>query len=348
MTQPDKKSTVLQIAKAAGVSTATVSRVMNQKNVVKSDTYRKVVAAMETLGCPKELLPLPNKKHGGLILFNVPSLDNPFYNEIVRGAKASALRLGYPLLINAEHLNQDTFDSLADLIKTTNVSGIITLNHISPDILEKLNSIVPVVQCCEYEESCPDISYVGVDDFAATKTVMDYILSTGRKKVAFLSGPLRYKYARQRRAGYLLALEKIGVEPPKEWMLHLPEINFDIALSAATHMLNSENRPDAVFAVSDVYAAAVIKAAWRLGIHVPNDLIVVGFDNVNVATTTNPSLTTVNQPKFQLGYIACDLLAERMENPSGAARQILLTTELIVRESSTANTASTFFSSERL
>jgi len=326
------KPTVTQVAQLAGVSVATVSRVLNHKGIVKEETLKKVIEVMQQMGVEFDPYPEKPEKSAGLIIINLPSIENPFYSEIIKGAESAVRRYGYNLLINQQHINNHEYTRLIDLIRNVKVSGLITLNHIDTDLVRSLSNIVPLVQCCEYDENS-DISYVSIDDLAATKNVMDYILSTGRRKVALITGPLRYKYSRHRKQGYLQAMKNAGIEPVNNWIVQLPEINFDVALSAATQLLKSPNPPDAFFAVSDVFAAAVIKAARLVGLQVPRDLIVVGFDNVNVSVTTNPSITTVNQPKFQLGYMAVELLVEQMQSTDSTPKHILLNTELIIRES---------------
>ncbi len=327
------KSTISQVAKTAKVSIATVSRVMNHRDLVKPETVEKVINAMKATGYEMNSFSETRTKSGGLIIVNIPSMDNPFYSEIIKGVKASTSRHGYHVLFNEDEITDSTFERLSYLIKDRSVTGMITLNFIPAPLLSKLSSVVPLVQCCEYSEEFENIPYVAIDNFMAAKTVMDHLLSTGRRKIAFLSGPLRYKYARQRKDAYLKSLEYAGIENNSNWIIHLPTINFDIALSAATQLLRSSNPPDAIFTVSDLCASAVIKAARRLGISVPRDLIVTGFDNVDISITTNPSITTVNLPRFQLGYIASDFLVELIENPSAVTQKMLLSTELIIRES---------------
>ena len=168
---------------------------------------------------------------------------------------------------------------------------------------------------------------------AAAKTMMEYILSTGHTKIAFLCGPDRYKYARQRKAGYIQTLEAAHIPLNKDWIIQLPELDFDMALSSTHQLMSQKEHPTAVFAVSDVLAAAAIRGCRLAGLSVPADIIVTGFDNVNISQATSPPITTINQPKYQMGYMACELLIEKLNTPGAKPRQVLLNTELIIRES---------------
>ncbi|ULQ60797.1 substrate-binding domain-containing protein [Brucepastera parasyntrophica] len=271
-------------------------------------------------------------KNSGLIIFNIPSMENPFYSQIVRGAKSAADRHGYQMVINEEHINDGTIARLTDLIRKVNAAGLITTNHVSTQLLQKLKNEVPLVQCCEFDSSL-DIPHVSIDDIAAAKNTMEYLLSLGRRNIAFINGPLRYKYARHRLRGYLDSLEQAGIPEDPGLIIQLPEINYDMAVSSVIQLLNAGRRPDAFFCVSDVYAAAVIKACTRMGLNVPRDVMVSGFDNVNISFMTSPTITTVKQPKFQLGFSSCELLIQHIANPESTVRSILLETELIVRES---------------
>lgn len=331
------KITINQIAAAAGVSIATVSRVLNHSNTVKSKTMQKVLDAMQALGYNVQQS-LPHEKSGSssLLLLNIPSMSNPFYSDVIKGAQAAAARYGYYLLINAQHINDGTFNAFLDVLKNIKVTGVIILNALQDKFFDALKSTIPFVQCCEYTENQSEISYTSIDDTLATRKMMDYILSTGHKKIALLSGPMRYKYARHRKQGYLQALATALIQPPDDWMIQLPEIDFDMALTATTRMLLATNPPNAIFTVSDVYAAAAIKAASLAGLEIPRDIIITGFDNVDISQTTNPSITTISQPKYQLGYTACELLIEKLQNPETLPQQILLNTELIIRESTVA------------
>jgi LacI family repressor for deo operon, udp, cdd, tsx, nupC, and nupG len=162
---------------------------------------------------------------------------------------------------------------------------------------------------------------------------MEYLFSMGRQRIAFINGPIRYKYAKQRLQGYLESLDRAGIARNPELIIQLPEVSYSLAVSAVTQLLGANTPPDAFFCVSDIYAAAVIKSCARMGLNVPRDIMVTGFDNIEIASMITPTITTVNQPQYQLGFSACNLLIELLDNPNAGMRKILLGTELIVRES---------------
>ena len=188
-------------------------------------------------------------------------------------------------------------------------------------------------------EHCEDynISFVSIDDIAAAQKATQYLISTGRRKIAMMNSSTQFKYARHREKGFRLALEEAQIIPNEDWILHLSTMSYGLAMANAMHILSQPDRPDAIFAASDVYAIGVIKAAHKLGLNVPDDLAVVGFDNIEISTMTEPSITTIKQPSRQIGFQSCELLVEQIVNPNADPRQITLETELIVRDSTPLN-----------
>jgi LacI family repressor for deo operon, udp, cdd, tsx, nupC, and nupG len=328
-----KKPNYQDIAAEAGVSVATVSRILTGMTKVRDETREKVLAVMAGHGYDvSELRAIKHSYNNKLLIFNIPTMENPFYSQIARGAKAAANRHGFHLLVNEEHINNNSFSSLTTLIQKSGAAGLITANHVPVQFLKKLDKMLPLVQCCEFDGELA-IPYVSIDDIAAAKTTMDYLFSLGRRDIAFINGPLRYKYARYRLRGYLESLEKAGFRQDAGFIIQLPDMSYDMAISAVGQLLRAPKKPDAFFCVSDVYAAAVIKSCTRLGIRVPGDIMVTGFDNVDISSMMTPAITTTNQPRFQLGFSSCELLVELINNPNAGVRNILLETELIIRES---------------
>ena len=145
---------------------------------------------------------------------------------------------------------------------------------------------------------------------------------------------MSFKYAVKRQEGFLDTLRKKDISVRPDWIVSLPEVNYQMAYSADCRLLNNEIRPNAFFVISDVFAAAVIRAAKRFDLRIPEDIIVVGFDNLDISIMTCPTITTVNQPSFQLGYSACELLLDSINHPDMFPKSLILDTELIIRESS--------------
>jgi DNA-binding LacI/PurR family transcriptional regulator len=162
---------------------------------------------------------------------------------------------------------------------------------------------------------------------------VEYLISLGRKKIALLNFSLEFPFALYREQGYHEALAAAGLPQNSAWVSHLYSIDYQLAYSNALHILSLPELPDACFAVSDVYALAMIHAAKKKGIRVPEDISVVGFDNIALASMTDPSITTIAQPGTQMGYHAGELLIEKINNPETRQKRVILNTELIVRES---------------
>ncbi len=336
-------ATIRDVAARAGVSTATISRVFNRKEYIQEDTIKKVISAAQELhyrsdeldsllNAPRSQPPRPLGT-SELIIFSVPSFDNPFYSGLFKGASASAQSHNFDILLSQGIITDSNVEQYISMYRRVNAKGIISTNILSAPVLSALNSAVPVVQCGEFIAES-NVSAVSIDDYAAARQAIEYILSIGRKKIALLNGPLEYKYAKERLRGFASTLEENGVHVNQDWILPLNDINADMAFSATIKLFSNHEQPDAIFAVSDVLATGAIRAVNYVGKNVPKDVVVVGFDNIALSTMMIPSITTVNQPSFQMGYLANEFLFEKLQNPLTETKRMLLDTELIIRESS--------------
>lgn len=332
MPRSSKYPTVAQLAREAGVSPATVSRVLNNQELVSEETYQTVVRVLKAHQYPFQEKQRSATARNNILIINAPGLDNPFYSEIIRGAKASALRHGYHLLVNEDYLNHNTLARFLELLRRVNAVGVITLNSLSSYILKEISSRLPLVQCCEFNDEL-DLPYVSIDDLAAGRTATEHLISQGCRRIALLSGPSEYKYSRYRQKGYIQALLTAGMEPDPDLIVEFPEINYELTIASSMQLLRTAEPPDGFVTTSDVFAASVIRSAYLVGLRVPQDLKVIGFDNIDISSMTVPSLTTIDQPRMRLGLIACELLIEKISSPSIPNKTILLDTELIVRES---------------
>ena len=325
------KSTLVQIAQKAGVSIATVSRFLNDTGNLSPATRQKVLEAIRELEYTSAISRTEAAFHTILVL--VPDFVNPFYASIIDGIQQTAHENHFEIfLVQTKDVYQNPSHYLS-LAKRGNFRGVLWLCSTPPaPLLSVLEQQCPIVMCCEYPEDHP-CSYVSIDDVTAAYRAVKYLISTGCKKIGFINCSLKYKYARHRREGYLQALADAGLEFNPDWYVTVPSIDYTLAYSSVFQALNSGTIPDAFFSCSDVYAAATINAAQNLGIRIPKELSVIGVDNVEASRMTNPTITTISQPGFQMGQQACSILVERIHMPDMPHRQILLNTELIIRES---------------
>ena len=326
-----QKSTLVQIAQKAGVSIATVSRFLNQTGNLSPATRQKVLQAIRELEYDSALSRVESVFQTILVL--VPDFLNPFYASIIDGIQQTAHENHFEIfLVQTKDVYQNPSHYIS-LINRGNFSGVLWLCSTPPStLLSVLEHQCPTVMCCEYPEDYP-CSYVSIDDITAAYRAVKYLISTGCEKIGFVNCSLKYKYARHRREGYLRALEDAGLTFNPDWYITVPSIDYTLAHSSILQALSNDSLPDAVFTSSDVYAAATINAAQRLGIRVPDQLSVIGVDNVEASRMTNPAITTISQPGFQMGQQACSILVEKIGIPEMPHRQILLSTELIIRES---------------
>lgn len=333
--EKSKKVTVLEIAAAAGVSPATVSRVVNQGGLVKEETYKRVIDVMKELGCP---IPEDTDKKqmvyiGGLIIINIPTLTNPFYSSVVKGIRTSISRHNYSLLIYEGVITSETIDQLLKTIRQNKIVGLITVTNLETSLLKKLSSATCVIQCSDYNEEL-DLPYVSIDNTAAAKHAVTHLLAQGKKRIGFINGPQKYNCLKCRLDGYIAALTEANIPLNYNYILQLPDMDSDLAVSVTLQLLSQPVTPDAFFAVSDIYGSAILRACYLAGKRVPEDVAVVGFDNLEISKITIPSLTSVNQPKMQLGFMAGEMMIEKLSVPVSPNKKILLYAELIVRESS--------------
>lgn len=323
---------VQEIAKRAGVSTATVSRVLNRSNLVRPKTRERVEAVIAELGYQINVLARNLRTaESRLLLAMVPDFSNPFYAEIVRGIETTARSEGYHLLLCDTGADQPDARPYFDMLRNRLADGAICLDpETTQHALRQEMAGLSWVACCEFDPAA-GVPYVGIDNEQAAFDAVCHLIARGRKRIALLNSDERYMYARQRRRGYEAALAQAGLEPlPVGQTMGL---SFEDGRHAVAGLLKGPVRPDAIFAVSDTLAIGAIRGLRDAGLSVPDAVSVVGFDNIPIGTMVEPQLTTVEQPMRQLGETAARLLLQRLEDPDGEARGVLLDHRLVVRES---------------
>ena len=321
-----------KIAEKLGVSPSTISRAFRQPHLVRHATLKQIYQAVEELGgALPESAPAMSREMR--ILAIVPVLNNPFYTDIAQGIQDAANRHGCQLLIINEMLTHYNIQQIIHFIAQSDISGVIIMQKLEETVLEQLKARTMVIQCSEFNES-EEISYITIDNLDATKKLIRYILTAGRRKIALVNcDTSRFTYARLRLQGYEETLAEAGITPNPSHIITVPDGKFSVAVPAISTMLKNPDIPDAIVCVSDIMAAAALRACALEGYRVPQDIMVTGFDNIDISVMTTPNITTVNQPKHNMGFMACTQLLSMIADPQKDPQRFILDTELILRES---------------
>ena len=326
-------ATILDVAKAAGVSVATVSRVINNSGFVAQDTRAKVQKAIDKLAySPNVYSRNLRKQESRMILVLLPDLENPFYGKILTGMEKRAREDGYGLLIGTTNKDPIREHAQLKLLDQKQADGVVLLSPVlPPDALEQLNQRFPVVQCCEYLEGA-DVSCVTIDNYAAYYQLARHLIQLGHRNIHMLSSVNEFSSTYTRENAFRAALLDNGL-PFSESMIRRGNYSFETGYAGTQALLRMENRPTAIMCVSDTVAAGCMSAACDAGLSIPGDLAITGFDDIDLARMLHPALTTVHQPHSQLGFTAIDLLLQRITSGANAVHRTLLPYELVIRRS---------------
>jgi LacI family transcriptional regulator len=332
------KLTIKDIARMAEVSTATVSMILNSKDGNISTVTREKV-----LRIVKENNYIPNTMARSLVTRQtktiglvIPDIVNPFFPELARGAEDKASEAGYSIIYCNTDDDLEKEEKYINMLAEKMVDGIVfthsakRTNGLSP--IDRGN--IPVILIDRDLESSNVKGKVLVDNLEGAYKAVKHLIDKGYKKIAFITGALTSTTAKDRLAGYRKALEDSGIEYNNNY-IRAGQYKSEWGLTAVKQLLDEGLDFDAVFCGNDLIAISVIKLLKSKGYNIPNDIGVVGFDDIYMASVVEPGLTTIKQPNYEMGYKAVELLIEVLEKSGEAAEQktIILDTELIVRKS---------------
>lgn len=326
-------STMERVASLANVSIATVSRVLNAPERVAPATQERVRAAMRQLGYSYNAVAGSLSRQRTMTLgLIVPTLTNPIFAESTRGVQQTAAPRGYTLLIGATDYRADEEARLVQTFRQHRVDGlVVTSSHPeSPALVAAQEAGTPVV--LTYSSRLRSaLPCVGVDNSAAAAGAVGHLLQLGHRRIAMLAGAFHdsdRSYTRYQ--GYCAALTAHGLAPDPQLLVEVP-YSVEQGMAGARALLARPEPPTAIFCSNDILAFGAIRAALDLGLRVPHDLSVVGFDDSPMAAVANPRLTTVAQPALTMGVRACELLCALIEGETPET-SVTLPTELQIRE----------------
>ena len=326
--------TIQDVAKKAGVSVATVSRVINQNPAVSDITYKNVMQAIDELDYRPNLLGRNLRRtENRMILVLLPSISNPFYSKIVKGIERVARENGYNILLCNTDSKIETEKTYLKLLKNRLSEGAIFMAPvIEREEMSDIGKGFPIVQCCEYKEDA-HVSYISINNFSAAYKAVQYLIGLGHKKIGMISCNNNYISTIQRRAGYEKAIVDGGLVFD-ESLVKIGNYGFKSGIRAGKQfLLKKDNLPTAIFAISDSMAIGAIRCFKENGLTVPEDISFIGFDDITYAAMYDPMLTTVSQPQVDLGCEAMELLLMQIRGEVNEPRSIFLDHELIIRES---------------
>ncbi|PSN07371.1 ribose operon transcriptional repressor RbsR [Siccibacter turicensis] len=328
-------ATMKDVARLAGVSTSTVSHVINNDRFVSDAIREKVEAAVNSLNyAPSAVarsLKLNQTRTIGMLL---TASSNPFYSELVRGVERSCFERGYSLVLCNTEGDEQRMNRNLEMLLQKRVDGLLLLctetHQPSAELIRRYPNIPTVMMdWAPLDGQCDliqDNSLLGGD--IATQHLID----KGYTRIACITGPLDKTPARLRLEGFRTAMKRAGLPVPAEYEI-TADFEFAGGFRAMESVLTLKERPQAVFIGNDAMAVGAYQALWHAGVAIPNDMAIVGYDDIELARYMTPPLTTIHQPKDELGELAIDVLIHRMSQPELAQQLLQLTPELMDRGS---------------
>ena len=326
--------TVKNVARKARVSTATVSHVINETRFVSEDLRVRVHQAIEELGYrPNAVAQSLRRKRTKNIAMIIPDIAYPFLAEVARGVEDAGFELGYSVILCESNGDPAREIAYIDLLLAKQVDGIIFVaagessNHIKILIREGM----PVVVCGRaLQDGYADT--VTTDNVGSGCQATEHLIRLGHCCIGCIAGPRELYVSNRRVDGYKRTMEEHSVPLCKDLIIH-GDFRCRGGYEVMRHLLDLDELPTAVFSCNDLMAMGALCAISKRKLRIPQDIAIVGCDDIALAAFTNPSLTTVAHPKYKMGVAATRMLVERIENKSNPPTKCILPTKLVIRDS---------------
>lgn len=330
-----KSADIRMVSKLAEVSVATVSRAFSHPGKLAPATLKKVMSAAEQLNYrPNAVAQALRSNRTNTILVIVPDIANNFYFRVLDGIEACAKERGFwPLLLNSKD-DEEVERNCIGMVRARRADGIIQLGARSVETLLQGESAIdiPFVHAVEFSQRSFAPS-VGIDNRKAAQEMTDHILQCGHRRIGVIGGSETSDITQQRLEGYKRALKEAGVEFNPNW-IEYGEYSMAAGLNCALSLLARAKELTAVFCLSDEIAIGAMAAARKLGLSIPEDLSITGFDNIEFGQFTSPPLTTITQPSRRMGHKAMELMLKILDNDDDLPEEpIILGADLVIRES---------------
>lgn len=334
MTPSNRKVTIVDVAAEAGVSFGTVSRVINNDVHVRPATRQRVLEAMERLGfvANRQARSLAGGRTNTIGLL-VPDLGTGYIGEIIRGIDAELTLQGLDLILYTTHRTASKEASYVANLATGMVDGLLLVLPRNPaDYVGTLTQRNFPFVLIDHQGIGPDCPAVGATNWQGSYDATEYLIRLGHRRIGFITGSMDLGCAQDRLAGYRAALRTNHIPESPELIFEGTFFQPDGYAGALT-FLDLAEPPTAIFASNDVMAMGAMDAIRNRGLRVPEDISVLGFDDIPQASLVRPALTTVQQPLEKMGRVAAQMLLDLLQNPEKKIERIELPTKLVIRES---------------
>lgn len=326
-------ATIRDVAREAGVSVSTVSRVLNDKDDVAPETCARVRRVIQQLGYASSLAARSMRSQRTNVLgLVIPDLGDPFSIQVMRGVNRAAIEHGYDLIVyTSGTINMSSKaereQHYVALLNGSVVDGTI----ISTPAATRFSTSAPVVAIDPNNES-PDLPAVTSTNYAGALAAMEYLIGLGHRRIGFVGGRPDLRCAMQRLQAYHDALAKAHIAADQA-LIEAGDFTAKAGRLCAQRLLSLPERPSAILAANDQSAFGVMEAAREAGLRIPQDLSLVGFDNIPETTYVHPNLTTVDQSIAQMGRLATEMLISLLQGKPLDGDRLTTTTRLVVRDS---------------
>jgi LacI family transcriptional regulator len=327
-------ASIKEIGKRANVSIATVSRALNDYPNVKPETKELILEIAKELNYePSGLVKSLVRSNKNVIGFVVPEIWGEFYTDIINGIEDVASQEGFHLIVASSHSNRNIVESVLNFMQESLVNGVVLM---IPSMNEQVKEIItksktPIVLITGKNE-WGNINIVGIDNFQGTYSMTKYLVEQlGYEKIAIIRGPNENYDSSERLEGFLSAMLELGLSIKDEWIV---PGNFDVRSGelACSRLLAMLDRPELIFCFNDMMALGCYRYINKVGLKIPNDVSLVGFDHILLSEVIDPLLTTVHVPKRELGSEAMHILLRliRNKNKNIGPQHIKISTGIVV------------------
>lgn len=333
-----RRVTMADVAREAGVSVMTVSRVVNGKDGISAATRQRIQTIIDRLGYrPSEIARGLVTQRTATLGLVVPDNANPFFSEVARGVEHLAYDAGYNVILCNTDEDVAREVSVLRLLEEKRVDGVVLCSPRLQDAeLRDALTYHPAVMLINRPLPDSHFDHLMIDDELGGRLATAHLLSRGHTRIGFLAGPEASSSGRRRQAGYRAALQEAGITPDAAWVRHCAP-TVEGGKEAAHHLLNAQPALTALFCYNDLTAIGTLIACREAGRRVPEDLAVVGYDDIPMAALITPPLTTCHVPRYEIGRQATRLLLDRVATRTDSAiyngADVVITPELVIRAS---------------